>query len=202
MERSGSDSIWDLTGTFQAYDPVALLAALPTIRDRFLTPHMVAVEDRFGETTFHEVIGLSEAAPGVKEGAHLGEWLREALMNGLSVSGAEEGNATQPDSPRTRQSRMRQTLRQLTNLTFLENSLDEAEPLSPLIKQKTNESVHHSLRVAIGVAKFKRLASRKRRRKTGSSTTSVEILRNLLSQRYSGRENQAVKRVAAALHEL
>ena len=45
LDRTGEDSIWDLTGTFQAYDPVALLAALPGIRDRFLAPHTVA---RFG----------------------------------------------------------------------------------------------------------------------------------------------------------
>ena len=49
MDRTGEDSIWDLTGTFQAYDPMALLAALPGVRDRFLTPYMVAVEDRSGE---------------------------------------------------------------------------------------------------------------------------------------------------------
>merc|ERR1719201_2389935 len=66
MDRTGRDSIWDLTGTFQAYDPVAVLAALPGVRDRFLAPHAVAVEDRSGTITFHEVVGLSDSVTGVQ----------------------------------------------------------------------------------------------------------------------------------------
>merc|ERR1719387_3308440 len=84
MDRSGDDSIWDLTGTFQAYDPMALLAALPGVRDRFLSPYMVAVENRRGEITFHEVVGLSEAVTGVQPDAPLGDWLHVALCNGLA----------------------------------------------------------------------------------------------------------------------
>jgi hypothetical protein len=87
MDRTGEDSIWDLTGTFQAYDPMALLAALPGVRDRFLTPYMVAVEDRSGEVTFHEVVGLSEAVTGVQPGAPLDDWLHLALCSGLALSG-------------------------------------------------------------------------------------------------------------------
>merc|ERR1719498_1226534 len=66
-DRSGDDSIWDLTGTFQAYDPVALLAAMPGVRDRFLDPITVTVEGNDG-IAYHEVLGLSEDVPGVKQG--------------------------------------------------------------------------------------------------------------------------------------
>jgi hypothetical protein len=85
-DRSGTDSIWDLTGTFQAYDPMALLAALPGVRDRFLNPLLVAVEGSNGQIAFHEVVGLSESMPGVKPEAPLGQWLHGALLNGLAVN--------------------------------------------------------------------------------------------------------------------
>ena len=46
MDRAGSDSIWDLTGTFQAYDPVAVLAALPGVRDRFSSHQITQADSR------------------------------------------------------------------------------------------------------------------------------------------------------------
>ena len=34
LDRKGTDSIWDLTTTFQAYDPVAVIAAVPSLKLR------------------------------------------------------------------------------------------------------------------------------------------------------------------------
>merc|ERR1719274_183710 len=112
MDRDGTMSIWDLTGTFQAYDPVALLAALPGVRDRFLAPHMVAAENRFGDITFHEVVGLSEKVTGVQPEAPLGEWLHVALLDGLTVSTADAGVAVHAK-------------RRNTDLSALENGIAE-----------------------------------------------------------------------------
>ena len=35
LDRGGSDSIWDLTTTFQAYDPVAVIAAVPQLKHKY-----------------------------------------------------------------------------------------------------------------------------------------------------------------------
>merc|ERR1740130_2582532 len=69
MDRSGG-SIWDLASTFQAYDPVALLAALHGVRARFMRPLLVGVEGTRGLVQ-HEILGMNEANPGVLEGGEL-----------------------------------------------------------------------------------------------------------------------------------
>ena len=35
MDRTGSDSIWDLTGTFQAYDPMAQMCAIEALKKKY-----------------------------------------------------------------------------------------------------------------------------------------------------------------------
>ena len=32
MDREGEDGIWDLLGMFQLYDPVAVVAAIPSLK--------------------------------------------------------------------------------------------------------------------------------------------------------------------------
>ena len=38
MERTGSDAVWDLVSSFNQYDSMAILAAVPALRQRFFSP--------------------------------------------------------------------------------------------------------------------------------------------------------------------
>lgn len=55
-----SDRILPHTGSFMLYDPINAMAAVDVIRGYFFTPHKVVVNG-----TTHEVIGLSNAHPGI-----------------------------------------------------------------------------------------------------------------------------------------
>lgn len=55
-----SDRILPHTGSFMLYDPINAMAAVDVIRDYFFTPHKVVVNG-----TTHEIIGLSNACPGI-----------------------------------------------------------------------------------------------------------------------------------------
>jgi len=82
-DRDGSSDVWDLASTFQAYDPVTLLAALHGVRARFMRPLLVNVEGSRGPAQ-HEILGMSELSSGVVEGSALGEWLHIAILTGLT----------------------------------------------------------------------------------------------------------------------
>lgn len=84
LDRSAEDSIWDLAGTFQPYDCIALLAALPGICERYLDPHVVEVEGLHG-TVSHEIMGLSETVHGVLDSGALITWLEAAMMRGVTM---------------------------------------------------------------------------------------------------------------------
>eukprot|EP00930_Biecheleria_cincta_P088708 TRINITY_DN7795_c0_g2_i3.p1 TRINITY_DN7795_c0_g2~~TRINITY_DN7795_c0_g2_i3.p1 ORF type:complete len:877 (+),score=158.51 TRINITY_DN7795_c0_g2_i3:44-2674(+) len=84
QDRNGEASIWDLASTFQAYDPVALLAALHSVRARFLRPLVVNICSSYGIDTEHEILGADEENSGVLEGVELSDWLQSALVLGLS----------------------------------------------------------------------------------------------------------------------
>lgn len=59
----GNDGdIWPFMGRFQLYDPMNVVAAIPTLRERFYEPIEVVVKD-----TTHRVIGLTKARHGVKD---------------------------------------------------------------------------------------------------------------------------------------
>lgn len=85
LDRKGEDSIWDLASTFQAYDPMALLAACFGVRARFMRPVVVSVKGLRG-TTQHEVLGVTETNNGVLEGEALSSWLASAMIDGLEIS--------------------------------------------------------------------------------------------------------------------
>merc|ERR1719188_250376 len=74
LEREGGDSIWDLATIFQPYDCVALLGALPGVRDRYLDPIALRVHGLHG-TTIHEVMGLNASIHGVRDPAALRSWM-------------------------------------------------------------------------------------------------------------------------------
>ena len=72
----GAD-VWSYVSTFNMYDPLALVAAVPALADKF----------RFDECivhgTRHRVAGSSSERPGVA--ASLQEWLEEAFVEGCTL---------------------------------------------------------------------------------------------------------------------
>jgi hypothetical protein len=165
---------------------VALLAALPGVRDRFLAPHNVAVENRQGEITFHEVVGLSEAVPGVQPGAPLDEWLHVALLNGLSVAAVDSAVPTAIK-------KMSSGAKKAADLKELENGSEigsttggdgTSDHRTPTISRSSKES-----------------AGSKRSSLMGANN-SIMSLRAVLTFRYQARAKVAQKVVRAALQEL
>lgn len=80
-DRTGEDSIWDLIQSFNLYDPMTLIAAVPELRERFYDPTVVKV----GETE-HLVIGVCDAVPGVKDAEALAEYMLKRCLLSLTCS--------------------------------------------------------------------------------------------------------------------
>lgn len=59
QDRDGTSSIWDLIVNFNMYDPLALLAALPSFSSRFAFSSLIV------NGTEHRVVGISKENPGV-----------------------------------------------------------------------------------------------------------------------------------------
>lgn len=74
----GND-IWPFVKTFNLYDPTALYAAVPSIRDRFYDPTPVVVNN-----TIHNVIGVSPKVHGVKDVRAFIAFMVETEVKGLS----------------------------------------------------------------------------------------------------------------------
>lgn len=78
-DRSGEAPIWDLIATFNMYDPLALLCALPSESHRFaFQPYVI-------NSTTHRVVGLSKDATGIVGGAELSSYMRELFMEGIAA---------------------------------------------------------------------------------------------------------------------
>ena len=80
-DRTGADSIWDLIQSFNLYDPMTLIAAVPELRERFYDPTVVKV----GETE-HLIIGVSDALPGVKDAEALADYMLKRCLLSLTMS--------------------------------------------------------------------------------------------------------------------
>ena len=78
LDRQLSDSIWDLVKTFQLYDPMTLIAAIPELSQRFYQPTIVEVRG-----TEHQLIGISKAKNGVKNPKKLSRFLEKSLVESL-----------------------------------------------------------------------------------------------------------------------
>ena len=78
-ENIPGNDIWPFVKTFNLYDPTALYAAVPSIRDRFYEPTHVVVNN-----TIHNVIGVSQKAPGVRDIRSFIEFMVETEVKGLS----------------------------------------------------------------------------------------------------------------------
>jgi len=78
-----ADRLWEVSRSFPPYYCVAVLAALPGIRDRYLDAAPCPVLGRAGSVV-HEVIGLSQSCSGVRDAGSLRKWLQTALLAALS----------------------------------------------------------------------------------------------------------------------
>ena len=76
--RDGGQSIWDVIVSFNMYDPLALVAALPTLSHLFEYDELVV-----GGVT-HRVVGSSAQHTGIKDGAELRAWLGRNFRLGMS----------------------------------------------------------------------------------------------------------------------
>lgn len=84
--RYGEDSIWDLVTHDYLYDPIALIACVPSLRRRFFDPEEVIVKG-----TTHLVIGVSPAKRGIIDADELSAYLMDNILKGLTGS-----NVSQP----------------------------------------------------------------------------------------------------------
>lgn len=91
--RGGGDPVWDLVASFNQYDTIAILAAVPAMRAKFFEPleckvAATATNARHAEGTTHLVIGVTKDSTGVREegkGALL-QLLRQGYVDGLRAN--------------------------------------------------------------------------------------------------------------------
>lgn len=86
LERNGDDDIWDLIQSFQLYDPMTLIAAVPELAERFFDPTIVTVNG-----VEHSVIGVSKAKNGVKDPAGLSTFMIECFITSLVANTDKAG---------------------------------------------------------------------------------------------------------------
>lgn len=79
LENIPGNDIWPFVKTFNLYDPTALYATVPSIRERFYEPTHVVVNN-----AVHSVIGISQKVHGVKDIRSFIEFMVETEVNGLS----------------------------------------------------------------------------------------------------------------------
>ncbi len=88
LDRTGNDTIWDLVVSFNLYDPMTLVAAVPELRKQFFDPTVVKV----GETE-HLIIGVSKAKHAIKDAIKdakaLAEYMTARCLESLQISFVE-----------------------------------------------------------------------------------------------------------------
>jgi hypothetical protein len=88
--RTREDGIWDLVQTFNLYDPVTLVAAMPALRELFFSSYVVELNG-----AEHHVIGVDEQRHGVIDPSALAEYLQTVMVESLRLRAAEERPALQ-----------------------------------------------------------------------------------------------------------
>lgn len=88
MERTGDDEIWDLIQSFQLYDPMTLIAAIPELATLFYEPQVVTVRG-----VAHKIIGVSKNLHGVKDAPALVTFMSECFIASLVANKAPAGIA-------------------------------------------------------------------------------------------------------------
>jgi hypothetical protein len=84
-DRGGNDPIWDVIQSFNMYDTVALLAAVPSLRARFFTPSLsvdIPLTNGSGDVATHTVFGMSREMSGVREPAEMQDFLHAGYHKG------------------------------------------------------------------------------------------------------------------------
>lgn len=89
IDRHQGQVIWDLVCTFQLYDPMTLIAAIPTLRNYFYDAYII---EGIGGVE-HHVIGLSSTRHGVARGSELSVYLEDTLVGSLQMSLQEKNVA-------------------------------------------------------------------------------------------------------------
>jgi hypothetical protein len=84
-DRTGADSIWDQIVSFNLYDPMTLVAAIPELRKQFFDPVAVKV----GQVE-HLIIGVSKTVSGVKDAKALADYMTNRCLESLQLSLAEK----------------------------------------------------------------------------------------------------------------
>ena len=77
--------IWPYIKNLHMSDPIALIAAIPDLRTRFLKPKIVSVDSSVGRTE-HLIIGASESDRGVARVDALRAFLLNSIDNGIALS--------------------------------------------------------------------------------------------------------------------
>eukprot|EP00928_Gymnodinium_smaydae_P086959 TRINITY_DN71339_c0_g1_i1.p1 TRINITY_DN71339_c0_g1~~TRINITY_DN71339_c0_g1_i1.p1 ORF type:complete len:826 (-),score=137.62 TRINITY_DN71339_c0_g1_i1:93-2483(-) len=84
--RGADQPIWDLVDGFMQYDTIALLAAVPYLRDSFFNPVSVNTFAMNGQKTRNMVIGCSKEEPNVRESESLLDFMNQGFINGLALN--------------------------------------------------------------------------------------------------------------------
>lgn len=82
-DRTGNDPIWDLITGFNMYDPMACVAAIPSLRARFFDPVRVPVNG-----VEHEIIGVSSQQTGIADENGLRAFVTRNTLTGLQAATA------------------------------------------------------------------------------------------------------------------
>ena len=85
MERDGSQSIWDLIVGFNVYDPIALVAAVPSLARRFFTFEEVEVSG-----VRHSLAGTTKEQTGLKSASELQDFLVDAFIDGIKPNRSQK----------------------------------------------------------------------------------------------------------------
>lgn len=88
-DRRGEDSIWEVVQTFNLYDPVTLVAAIPTLRELFFSSYVAEVNG-----VEHHVIGIDAERHGVIDPPELAAYLMTIMVESLRARVAETGGET------------------------------------------------------------------------------------------------------------
>ena len=84
LELSPRSSVWSLVRSFNMYDPLALLLAVPRLRHLFdLEAREVRIKGSGGRSVTHYLAGTSKSASGVADPEVMRDFLIDGLMDGI-----------------------------------------------------------------------------------------------------------------------
>merc|ERR1712032_599723 len=152
--RGANDPVWDLVKSFNMYDSMALIAAIPIIRDNIFSP---VTHDYKG--THHYIIGASKTENGVTplQGKECISFLHFAYRVGITLDHHQRTLmiiliTVQPETSDTFLGlALLRTLIEWEVMDCLGIIVSSDEPYIPLEDLETKTQVIHSLLVEIGL---------------------------------------------------